>query len=281
MIQHISTEVVPLTKALASRVAATPNYQGERALQRRRLGYLAQRLRDGLFYPPRWSLVRVGGTEYRVNGQHSSAMLTENIDLFPDGMSVVIDRFEADSMRDVADLFSQFDNKASVRSRMEIVNAHARVHVELDAMSSTTLSACVSGMSYALCDGKGLRSYADDQRAALTHEHMEFVQWVHEFAKARVLSRATVIAAIFRTYEVNREHARMFWTWVRDETHPDSQHSTRTLAKFLSLNTNKVGMAKWEPRAFYVKCLHAWNAYRMGATTALKYRHDKPVPSVR
>lgn len=281
MIQYMRTELVPLTKDYAADVATMPSYRGERPLQRARLGFLVSKLKDGHFYSPRWSVVRVNGATYRINGQHSSTMLTQNDDLFPPGLKAIVDHFEADSLLDVATLFGQFDSRASVRSRKEIVNAHARVHEELDEMSPTVLSACVAGMAYALCDGKGLRNVSDEERAGLTHDYTDFVRWVNTFAKCRILAKAPVLAAIFKTYNVQRTLAGEFWGMVKEQSHPYSQHPTRILARFLLENTNRTGTARWVPRAFYVKCLHAWNAFRTDAPTSLKYRPDTPVPPVR
>jgi hypothetical protein len=34
-------------------------------------------------------------------------------------------------------------------------------------------------------------------------------------------------------------------------------------------------------REFYVKCLHAWNAWRRGEETSMPYYPDKPAPAIR
>lgn len=279
MIEHISTSVKPLTKELAREVSKMPGYKGERPLRRGRVEFLRSRLDEGFFYPPRWSFVRIGDTTYRANGQHSSFMLSESDGNFPKSLNVIIDEFNASSLLDVADLFGQFDNRKCTRTPMELVNAHARVHGELDQMSPTRLAASVAGIAYGMCDGRVGIGDAE-WRARLTHQHTRFILWADEFLATRFMSRAPVVGAMFRTYGIDQADALVFWHYVRDENHPDRRHASRMLADFLRDNQIGEGKSFWGARAFYVKAIHGWNAYRRKATTNLKYTALAGIPTI-
>lgn len=283
MIKHHSTKIVPLTRELVDNTLHAPRCKGERKLQRKRLGFLGKRLTEGLFYPPRWSFASFNGTRYRMNGQHSSKILSEaSEELFPHDMVAIIDEFQVDNDQDLADLFAQFDAKASSRTRGEVVNAHGRIHTEYEGLSQTQLTACATGIVYGLLNGEEVRTIPDEDRGRYLHEYVDFVIWVNEFIKVRKLLRGPVIGAMFRTYASDKYAALTFWRWVRDENHPQVTHSTRVLAEFLKMYPDKKHKKAfaWNSRAFYVKCLHAWNAYRAGTITVLKYHCNAPIPKV-
>jgi hypothetical protein len=91
---------------------------------------------------------------------------------------------------------------------------------------------------------------------------------------------------MFATWQKAKQAATDFWTSVRDETGPSPTTPDRRLARYLltvGLDRGKgaLGVRKAQPREFYVKCLHAWNAWRKQETTNLNYYADKPVPVVR
>ena len=277
MIRHMDVKILPLTLELAQDVYSAAPFKGERRYKPTREKFLRARLDDGLFYPPRWSFVTIAGVRHRTNGQHSSGMLinAEKDGKFPQGMLAIVDEFEADSMLEVAQLFGQFDHSRCARTRGEIVHAHGRIHPELDEISATLLTICVSGIAYGQSGGAFVRQQSDDERASMIHQDTPFILWMKEFLNIACLARATVIGAIYNTYQVNRGDALEFWRWVRDESHVDPKHPSRLLAKFLRSNrSGQAGLGGWEPRAFYVKSIHAWNAYRRKIQTALNY-HPK------
>ncbi len=291
MIKYLQTTTQSLTPKLAHEVANMNAWDGERALQKRRIAFLEKMLNDGLFYSPRWSFVKVqshGNLKFRMNGQHSSHVLASRGGPFPRGLVAIMDEFSASDDNEVAELFALFDTQQSLRNRAEVTNAHARCHRELDAASPTTLTAIASGIAYGLDDGKTPRSVmrASDT-AKLLHGYTKFAQWAISFAGSKKwLKRASVIGCMFRTHEVCPISCDAFWALVRDESHAERKHSSRVLADFLRDSVHTLGAirrsdaSKWTSRAFYVKCIHAWNAYRSGSTTDLKYHRNAGIPKV-
>ena len=278
MVEIRPAKTVKMTRSLAEEIRDLPQHSGERKLKRRRVEWLRGKLKDGLFHTPVWSRVEMGGRIYRINGQHSSVMLCEETDSVFDGRQVHLDDYRADQAEDIAELFCQFDGQASTRTRPEIVTAHARVHGSLDELSTNVLGACVSGIAYGLCNAstRDANRYRSERRAKLLHDYTAFALWSGEFVVAKQLRSVGVAGAIFRTYEVNADVATRFWRQVRDCSHQNKDNPTRTLGRFLE--NNRLSDMKWDKRAFYSKCIIAWNAYRAGGSTTLSYFRHSRVP---
>jgi len=280
--KHLSTKLVRLTREFALDVATMEEWNGERGLKPHRTKMLRNRYLDGLFFPPRWSFVTINGKKIRINGKSSSSMLSGVEEPFPN-MLVVVDEFQADSLEDVAKLFAQYDSGRSARTRTELAKAAGSVHSELDHISPTLLSYAVSGLTFALTDGRSSDIDPDD-RDPLLHYHFDFVVWLHQFMGDRRLQRAPLIAAIYKTYHRDPLEAALFWKFVRDEDHPDRTHPSRTLATFLRDPSARPGGNRhgkqWTTIAFHVKAIHAWNAHRQGMTSTLRYYPKAPIPKV-
>lgn len=271
-----------LTPAIAKEFAQMNAFVGERPIRPGRIAELQRKLDDGLFFDPRWATADFEGRKYRVNGQHSSKMLSECNGSFPHGRQVIVDTFTCDTKEELALLFEQFDPASSSRTRLEVVNAHGRVHSSLDDVSPTVMSKAVAGMAYALSNLNASGRSTLSQQSKLIHRHQEFVVWCNPFVSERILCRVGVVAAIFDTYRRNQDASTEFWSLVKDESAPDNKDASRTLARFLrdSIGDGRMGMKQWDQKAYYVKSIHAWNAWRDGVTTQLKYHpNSSSIPS--
>jgi len=186
----------------------------------------------------------------------------------------------------VANLFSTFDSYHSVRSMGDLINAHSSVYPNVEDLPATNVARALAGITTHLNDGE-VRRVDRDQRVSLIHSerNRRFCVWANDFVKARYFSRSGVIGAMYATWLKDELEATVFWSAVRDETDHDPQAPSRTLSRFLRENTTNLSRGawsaaskQWTPRAFYVKCLHAWNAYRSGGTTSLKYHEQSGIP---
>src|SRR5215468_3427985 len=96
----VSVETVPLTRELATQFANSQQFVGERPLQPTRLADMTHWLTARLWTRAHWATchVKTSGTLYRVNGHHSSTVLSQAADdLFPVGSPVIIERWECDA----------------------------------------------------------------------------------------------------------------------------------------------------------------------------------------
>lgn len=286
MIRESASYTVPLTRELATEWTSLAKWDGERPL-RNRVELLESYIDSGAFHSVNWSKAHWDGRWWRTDGQASSLALATRNGNFPSGLHAHITEFHCDTRLDLAELFSRFDAPGSVRTKSEIVNSHATVHEVLKEISPRKISACLSGIVASGNEGNKRRSPADEQ-ARLIHHNLGYLLWAAGFASSRILERSPIMAAVFTTYNVDRDDAARFWTLVRDNSHENVKHPTRILHDLLVevshrglRETDRKGNnrdSKWGPRALFVKCAHAWNAHRKGTSTDLKYYSDSPSP---
>jgi len=290
MFKQVSVECRPWTQEYAKTFSGLPIWKGDRdhnsKMGRMRLLWLHEKVRTGMFFSPVWSVVSVNGTSYRIDGGHSSAMLSAlSPPEFPAGLDVVIRHFVCPSEDAMPDLFAQFDAKKSMRSYRDKVHAHKVIESTLDQVGIRELTCILSGLAFALSDFQSTRAIEEDERASLVHEYSEFVLWVGGLNMKRFMQRTSILAVVFVTWQRDADAATEFWSLVADESHPDRNNATRTLARFLSENfgrgdqrTRKPTGPRWDVKAYAVKAIHAWNAWRRGETTSLSYFPNAPIP---
>jgi len=282
MITHIKTETLPLTQQLAQEFSSMAAMRGERELRADRLEFLRAKIKDGLFHSPRWAFANIDGRKVRVNGQHSSKLLADLNGAMPTGLNVVIDEFTCDTEEDLCELFAQFDPVESTRRAKDIVNAHARIHPDLDDMTTARCNLIISGIAMHMLRGVEWKrkKVTGVDRARLIHNGIPFFKWIAPRLDLKRLRKVPVIAAMFATWAKDCESADRFWDAVaREDEHPT--HPTRTLSTFLSEAAfGRLKGKGWTARAVYSKCLIAWNAWRKGNQTMFRYNQKQIVEAV-
>jgi hypothetical protein len=87
------------------------------------------------------------------------------------------------------------------------------------------------------------------------------------------------------SYQKSRRDANEFWLAVRDGTGATPKSPDRVLNRFLlskaviGSKTSRHAAGLVSPREMFVKCLHAWNAWRRDTTTDLKYHAQAKIPA--
>lgn len=283
MFKLVSSKLEKLTPELAKRFAKMPGTVGERPLNPSRLEYLAQKIRECRFHTPRWAIGLIGNKEYRVNGQHSSTVLSQLNGDFPKGLKVQIDTFQCDGKDDLPELFEQFDPPISSRSRTDLAVVHARLHKELDGIAPTNLFYIIQGIAAHHLLLEEVERLDMFERANLIHNNIDFALFAHSISKAPRLAKPGLIAAAYETWRLDRADAELFWTQVVDRSNPDPKHPTRLLGNFmcdgLESDKQRTMPTSWDTRAYYAKCIHAWNAWRRNVTTKMKYSREAALPS--
>ncbi len=292
MFTQTDTKVVPLTKDFASYFSGLPSKKGDRDREtragKRRIAWLSRLMRDGLFHSPKWATANLGDVIYRVNGGHSSLMLCEQNGEFPKGLVAVVDEFTCETMSDLADLFDQFDNSRSSRTHKEKVSSHKALYESLDDVSPTDCANALRGIAYFMSGCGEERRLDADERVRLISSNEEYLAWSAKFSRNKFLRRTGIGAAIYNSYLRDGSAAHDFWIYVSEESHPDNTHITRVLAKTLRQATSTAAsgernpLHQLTPRGFYVKCTHAWNAWRDGRNIrSLKYHAKSPLPHMK
>lgn len=290
-----------VTKFLATQFAEMDPAPRDRPLSERRLQVYQRILKEGGFRPVTWAsaVCKETGGVYRVNGKHTSVMLSTASPL-PD-FYVTIEEYECDTLEDVAKLYGTFDSNLQSRSARDIYLSFASTVKELVGLPDRTISLAVAGMSMHLTGSGTPGSKSRDQaadRAELLLEHPDFVVWINNIltsgsaarskqegrAQSRHLLRQPVVAAMMGCWQKNKIQATEFWAAVRDETGARPDLPDRKLARYLTVTGVDSGggsrrLRPVTPREMYVKCIHAWNAWRKDEPTELKYYADKDVPA--
>lgn len=269
----------------------------DRPLSERRIQVYRRILKDGNFRPVTWAsaLCLETNCTYRVNGKHTSVMLGAQEKL-PE-FYVTIERWQCDTLNDVAALYATFDSNLSSRTTNDINLSFASTIPELRDMGSKYVNLTVTAASNLKWDEAELRKVPPAERAELLVERSDFVVWLKQVCgsqgtsatdPARHLLRAAVVQAMMATLDraSTRKAATEFWEQVKLESAPDRDDPTRVLARFLLRATmSKKGRTDRSVkivghREVFVKCLHAWNAWRKQESTALNYHAKAAVPKV-
>lgn len=266
----------------------------DRPLNPKRIDAYKKMLAKGLFRPVHWATALCQETQntYRVNGKHTSTMLAEADDI-PASLYAMIEHYHCDTLDDVAKLYATFDSRLQVRTANDINRAFAAVDPDLAELSIHVISLCVTGISYHRWQDTYTHFPAAERAECMfDSDNKVFINWVADFfsetkTQPRHLMRANVVAAMYTTWLKSRKAAKEFWQEVRDETGSSPKLPDRVLSRFLLTKVVYKGNGAVSPKAVtakprevYVKCLHAWNAWRRNTTTDLKYHASAKVPAV-
>lgn len=242
------------------------------------------------FRPVSWvsCFCKETGSTYRINGKHTSTVFSGHEDLAD--LYAVVEHYEADTLEDVARLYGTFDSRTQVRNASEINRSFAGAMPELAPLNGRLLNAVVTGIAFE----KWQQSYSAQQtaaeRAEALFDHAPFALWVHGLLGVSRqhyhLNRSAVVAGMLATWKKARPESTVFWEAVRDETGAKPNLPDRALARFLRTMSVGFGAGARQPRSkratgreFFVKSLHAWNAWRRGEMLAeLKYFPAAGIP---
>lgn len=294
--RHLQKPVtVKCTKAVAKEFAEMTPAPHDRNFNPNRASFLKAALSEGRFRLADFASVYCVATKktYRVNGKHTSLVLCDMNGSFPSDLYVTVERYEADTLEDVAKLYSTFDHKRSLRTVSDINKSFSAAHPDLAEIPSRIINTCVTALSFATWEDQ-YHQHEVEQRAAMLLEHPNFAVWVYFLIQGHAshrhpIMRGAIVAAMFRTFQKHQKQSTEFWEFVRDESHPDNVHPTRVLAKWINTHTMRTGAVGAKKtsgvdsqRGMYVRSIHAWNAYREGETiTELKFFEKAKTPAVK
>lgn len=268
-------ETLPLTRELVAEMRALPPSPTERDISQKRVDFLRERLKAGLFHPPQWvKAVIVNGNgepvTYRANGQHTSNMLSHLDGEFPQGMMVHLSTFDCADTSALALLFRQFDERKSSRSPADVSGAYQGLETPLDEVPRHLGKLAIEGIIwYRKNVMQRDQVPVGDDRYALFHDTDQhpFLQWyggLFPMGRVREVMNQPIVGAMYATYNLDADAADDFWREViaggkeYEETAP-----TTILYDWLV----RVYKGEWndiKPKQFYQGAVFAWNAARDG-----------------
>lgn len=283
-----------VTQALATKFRDMDPVPHDRPLNPKRIEAYRKMLAAGLFRPVQWATVHCNETQatYRVNGKHTSNLFAEYEEL-PQPIHATIEHYHCDDMDDVARLYATFDSRSQMRTTNDINRAFAAIDDQLSQLPSKLVNMCVSSIAYAKF-GERYASVPAHERAEvlLDEENKRFIDWAHGVVGAygqstRHMWRAAVVSAMYATWQRSKKASNEFWLAVREGTGVSPKVPDRVLNRYLL--SHGVGAnggdrkrrktATASTREMFVKCLHAWNAWRRDTTTDLKYHAQGKIPA--
>ncbi len=286
MFKLISSETKPLTPELAERFKAMLPSPTERVFDPARAKMLREKAEAGQLITFNWATAKVGDKEYRVNGQHSSAVLAELNGQFPQGLKVHMDTYEVDNMDGLALLFRQFDNRKSGRTPTDVSGAYQGLYTDLAGVARGAAKLAVEGVAWYDKNVEGLPAPKGDDVYTLfgkTALH-DFIKWVGDVfsIKTPELRRQTIVAAMYGTFDKNEAEARKFWQEVsRGGVEFEDNHPTTVLDAFLKSAIEDKKKLELKLPNFYQASIYAWNAFREDKTiTSVKYDTKKGLYAV-
>lgn len=282
---------VKMSHALAKEFRDMEPCPHDRPLNDKRVRLLQAKYDSGEFRSCVWAKCYCEETKkwYRVNGKHSSNMFAEMNGKLPKGHSifVLVEQYTCPTLEDVAKLYSSFDSRSSARSANDIYRVFAATNSHISDISAKIVNNCVGAIAFATYEHT-VGSTTPETRAALMLENVAFVRWVaaltHGQDAAHVL-RVPPLAAAFKTWQKNAKDATAFWEAVRDGSGTNFRSPDRVLNKYLLKTKVGANGARGEREIanrheMYVKCIHAWNAWKRNETTALNYYANAKTPNV-
>lgn len=263
----ISSETKPLTADVAKEFSEMQASPTERVLNKHRVKHLREKAEAGVLTPFGWSVAVVDGTRYRMNGQHSSNMLTAMNGSFPEGLKVHMDTYNVSSMDGLAVLFRQFDDRASSRNLGDVAGAYQGLQSALSGVHKDSAKKAVEGVNWKRKSIDGQVGYKGDDVYQLFNQAAlhSFVIWAGETLSVKTpeMKRIQVLSAMYATFDANEEKARVFWENVsRGGVEYKDHHPTTILSDWLVKAKNSEFKKPPKPAAFYNASLYAWNAWR-------------------
>jgi hypothetical protein len=266
----VNSQSIPLTRELAQafhKMQASPT---ERDLNPARLQHLQSKFDAGLTVSFNWAKARLGKDVYRVNGQHSSALLAQMNGNFPEGLTVHMDEYQVDGTDGLALLFRQFDDRKSGRSPGDVSGAYQGLVPELMEVSKQTAKYGIEGYVWYQRLIENVPVPSGDDIYTLYNETAThpFLLWLSDLfsIKTPELVRKPVVAAMYATFVANETAARDFWNDVmRGGVEFEDDAPQTVLDKWLKEAADKATKAKYsnlKPANFYEGCMFAWKAFR-------------------
>jgi len=281
-----SSNTVALTPAIAAKHRDMPASPTERKLDPKRVKLLSDKIQAGLFITPTWAIADYNGTEVRMNGQHSSHALCDANGLFPTGLSVHIDTYNATDPNDLAVLFRQFDAKQSSRSAEDVSGAYQHLHTDLTNVCPKVALATIKGVAWYLrkIDGSAIPPGDDIGSLFNNLSYHDFIRFCGSLftSKCKELQRPEVIACMYGTYLVASTASKEFWTGVASGAGDTASTEGILDSQLLADREESDRTSKLKPDQVYGICAKAWNCSRENTPIKGKLYHalKKPLPAL-
>lgn len=265
----LTSEVVDLTEDVVTKFRTIPATTTERELKPGRVEHLREKADKGLLVTFHWVTAALNGETRRLNGQHSSDMLSKLMSTaaLPAGLKVHREHFEVDDGDALALLFRQFDDRASGRSPLDISGVYQGLHPELDGVNRKVAKLAVDGWHWYHRNVEKVPNLrlGDDAYGLFNDTGLwPLIQWLNGLfaVKSKEMRYPPIVAAIVGTYLANESAAKDFWQDVVNLPNGDDDPTPQNLLSNWLINIQAGKIERPSPSNVYQGCIYAWNAYR-------------------
>ena len=284
MFRQIVLDKTLLTVEKAKKLLDVNTYVGQRDLIPIHVQTLEKAIEDGTFIGGEIGIANLkynGNQKVLVNGQHQSHVVIQT----GKPVHVIWKEFECYDPEDLALLYRSFDNHRS-RSLSDVLKPEAQ------ALGITWPSRIVSLVLSGAILKEGRKTTVKNDKVELLRNYIRPGEFIDSLLTdknkvmrkmVRHMLRAPVIAAIMLTWEKSQSDSRIFWSSVRDGENLTKLDPAFKLREFLTIANvfSGRGAAKTRyaiPKEMTSRCINAWNAFRKGQPTDLRYYPQSPIP---
>lgn len=289
MFKFEKTERVIMDKYLAKEWLLL-NTRNPRKIRSRRVAELKTLMNQGLFLEGDIAFARLDyedGKKVHVltNGQHQ---ITAFLDSALKNLPVRYMKHSCPAPTDLSLLWRQFDGHAP-RSHGDCLK------IEADSLGLTWQTETLRRLGSAMVILENKMNAFKETKVMLLHKYLKEGSFVDSIfigsTDKKHLSKGPVVHAMILTWRKSHRDAQTFWFSVRDGEQMKKSHPAFQLREFLRSarlyrrNVNgDLGLRAGMPYNIVTdheitsRCITAWNAFRKGRPTKIRYFIHKPIP---
>lgn len=277
--ERTKIELIEIDKILAAEWQTFNVYEYQRALRPKHVHHLKEKMNKGEFLAGDIAFAEENGNNILINGQHQlKAFLASN----RRHLMVRYMKFKCKDARELAHLYRRFDSN-KIRSHGDCLYAEAR------ALGKDWPKRIISLVGAGIVMVENKRDIGRDERIELFSKYLKDGEFINEMLQPclKHMARAPVIYAMIKTGRISETDAARFWSRVRDGDNLPTRSPIKKLRDYLLTARayrgsgklqNVLGVRLATDHEIASKCITAWNAFRNGGTTALKYFIHKSIP---
>lgn len=271
----VKKDIVELDHEFATWILEIKEFCADRPLDNNHVLRLKTAMERGTFMPEQVALItcKCENVEYRMNGQHTAWARLEMPDKYRCPVSHL--RYTAKTENDMRRLYASLD-RGKPRDKATVVCSYMYGTEEWAGHSRSICKLLAEGLGFWLWPSGHVRKCrdGDDRAFLLMTEHMELGHKVAENipkkmgGEERHIQRASVIAAMFATFQIDADAAADFWMAVRYGTGFADKSDPRLVLRnaLMGSNAQRCGSDKSKKvvssEEMYRWCIHAWNNWR-------------------
>ena len=281
MYKALSRKIEKVEKEKALEWLKFNTFESQRALRESHVLYLTRKMLRDEFRTGEIAFATLPDkTTYLMNGQHVLHAIVKSGEVIEN----FVEWFSCDDKEDLSRLFRQYDCNP-------IRSIHDMVKVEVDALGLDwpyRIASLIVGAIFKLEKRKSTTN-RNIKVDLLKHHLPEGYFVVSLFGgseKNRILSKIPIVMTIIQTWQKDPDESFKFWKSVRDGEMLKKDMPQWKLREFLLNATLRGGTSqgyqyrKASTKEIHHRCVVAWNAYRRGITTNLKYYAEKSIPKI-